>query len=391
MPTKTGPLRRKLSTAASYLVQSIQTSSQLNQNPFNELSQSSLKDAVVDCEAAKVELEFQLQLVQQSDAEWLSVIQSIDDQTALKEEENLYSAIAEGASGYLAAIHKAFSLKAKLEARCKKMQNLISATPANPLAASMTSSVQFAHVPTPNIVLPRFDGDILKWKEFWAMFCATIHNRSDFSEVVKFTYLLPLLEGSARDAIEGIPVDNEHYAEAVAILKQQFDHGDNRVISKLLGELHRLPQCGGQLRDKRKTFHACERIFRLLKLAGDDIDSSRSLSFLLLSKFPHDMVRDLGRQYKAHTHSPLPAVRSAIEQSISEEELTAGEIEDLSLVSQPTPHSSRKAEPVFVEDPYPLSPASEPPCSTCVAASNGSRFPYSCYILLWWSTFQFRL
>jgi hypothetical protein len=230
-------------------------------------------------------------------------------------------------------------------------------------------------------VLPTFDGDILKWNEFWAMFCATIHNRSDFSDVVKFTYLLPLLQGSARDAIEGIPVDNEHYAEVVAILQQHFDHGDSRVISKLLGEFHRLPQCGDQLSEKRKTFHACERIFRLLKLAGDDIDSSRSSSFLFLSKFPASMVRDLGKHYKVHTHSPLSAVRAAVEKSITEEELTASEIDDLSIVSMPQLQGYQKGIPVVVEQLDPVSSGPEPLCvnSACSTENSEAHFPYSCY------------
>ena len=76
----------------------------------------------------------------------------------------------------------------------------------------------------PNIALPVFEGDLMKWATFWSQFSAAIHSNPDLMSSNKLTYL--------RDAIRdldtkpllysGIKHDS-HYEEVVALLQRRFD------------------------------------------------------------------------------------------------------------------------------------------------------------------------
>ena len=116
------------------------------------------------------------------------------------------------------------------------------------LEAKTTSSLPIARVPNPGdsllkstaevkqgvslarlpkLELPKFTGDLKAWAHFWGLFEAHIHN-SNHSEILKFSYLISLLSGSALAAVRGLSVTADHYDTAVAILKERL--GDPQVL-----------------------------------------------------------------------------------------------------------------------------------------------------------------
>ncbi|KRZ93206.1 hypothetical protein T08_14520 [Trichinella sp. T8] len=62
----------------------------------------------------------------------------------------------------------------------------------------------------PKMTLSKFTGK--------SQFEANVHKRSDLDNATKFTYLLSNTEGTARNAIEGIPLTPENYTQTVDIL-----------------------------------------------------------------------------------------------------------------------------------------------------------------------------
>ena len=58
--------------------------------------------------------------------------------------------------------------------------------------------------------LPNFDGNILKWQEFWDIFKLSVH-RQDIPKVVKYGYLKGMLCDPAGSAVPGVSVTNEGY------------------------------------------------------------------------------------------------------------------------------------------------------------------------------------
>ncbi|KRZ49905.1 hypothetical protein T02_2785 [Trichinella nativa] len=94
----------------------------------------------------------------------------------------------------------------------------------------------------PEITLPKFTGKVLEFPSFWAQFEANVHKRRDLDNATKFTYLLSNTEGTARNAIEGIPLTPENYSQAVDILKKRFGR-PRQVIREHLAALWREPAC----------------------------------------------------------------------------------------------------------------------------------------------------
>ena len=80
----------------------------------------------------------------------------------------------------------------------------------------------------PELNLLTFDGNYINWLTFWDTFKASIHDSTELSDVVKFTYLVSLLRGSAKEAIAGLSLTSANYKDAVNILNKRF--GDQTQI-----------------------------------------------------------------------------------------------------------------------------------------------------------------
>ena len=63
-----------------------------------------------------------------------------------------------------------------------------------------------------------FDGNVLKWQEFWDAFEASI-DKGKYSSVDKKNYLKSKLTKEALDAISGYQLSNSNYEVVVEVLK----------------------------------------------------------------------------------------------------------------------------------------------------------------------------
>ena len=52
----------------------------------------------------------------------------------------------------------------------------------------------------------KFDGNLLKWQEFWDSFDTTVYRNPSLADIDKLNYLRAQLRGKARDAIAGLEV-----------------------------------------------------------------------------------------------------------------------------------------------------------------------------------------
>lgn len=97
-------------------------------------------------------------------------------------------------------------------------------TQQSQLAAQARSQSNTRHTDAsklPKLQIPKYSGDILKWFEFHDMFKASVHAR-DLSGVEKLSYLKSLLQGSALDAIAGLPLSDANYPVAMNALSERF-------------------------------------------------------------------------------------------------------------------------------------------------------------------------
>ena len=97
-----------------------------------------------------------------------------------------------------------------------------------------SSSVEHkqSHLKLPKLELLKFDGDVLKFQNFWNQFEAAVHDIDNVPVVQKFTYLRSVLEGVAYHTIEGFEVTSANYQHAVDALKHRF--GRKRIITSSL-------------------------------------------------------------------------------------------------------------------------------------------------------------
>ncbi|KRZ81526.1 hypothetical protein T08_11933, partial [Trichinella sp. T8] len=90
----------------------------------------------------------------------------------------------------------------------------------------------------PRCALPKFDGDVTKFREFWDQFESSVHQQRDLSDAVKLVYLRDCLTGDALGAIAGLSAANADYQVAVRRLKERFDRpvvATRRLLLNLVG------------------------------------------------------------------------------------------------------------------------------------------------------------
>ena len=106
--------------------------------------------------------------------------------------------------------------------------------------------------------ITKFDGNVLKWPEFWDVFESSV-DRQNISDVVKFSYLRGVLRRTAFMAISGISLTNENYSVDVAILKEKSGKKDS-IIELLYAKLHHLSVSSNKFGDIKYTHDTIERL-----------------------------------------------------------------------------------------------------------------------------------
>ena len=110
-----------------------------------------------------------------------------------------------------------------LDAAHKYLNNECNSEEKSSKGSVHIDSHQSSDVKLPRIALPKFNGDVFKFQNFWDQFEAAVHDNDDLPNVQKFTYLRSVLTGIALQKIEGFEVTRANYQTAVECLKHR--HG----------------------------------------------------------------------------------------------------------------------------------------------------------------------
>ena len=103
----------------------------------------------------------------------------------------------------------------------EQMDQLQSVQPLTSLSTIWTHSTDEVPIKPPQLDIPVFNGEVLRWQEFWDTFEATIH-KGRYLSVDKMNYLKPKLTGEALDAISGYQLSNDNYKVVVDVLQKRF-------------------------------------------------------------------------------------------------------------------------------------------------------------------------
>ena len=90
------------------------------------------------------------------------------------------------------------------------------------------NNLNFLHdgegVKLPKFDVPKFDGNLLKWRTFWEQFKVSIHEQDNLSGAEKLVYLRhSLSEVSAKHVIEGLSCTGECYQDVIECLCSCYD------------------------------------------------------------------------------------------------------------------------------------------------------------------------
>ena len=148
----------------------------------------------------------------------------------------------------------------------------------------------------PKLVIPKFSGEVTKFRSFWDSFYSAIHRNNTLSAIDKFNYLHGLLEGPAAKSIQGLALSEANYEAAIAILQDRFGK-TQQIISAHMDELLRLPSCSGdRISQLRSIYDKISINIRGLESLG--IKSDQYGSFLIpviMSKLPLEVRLQVAR------------------------------------------------------------------------------------------------
>uniref|UniRef100_A0A914PCL2 Peptidase aspartic putative domain-containing protein n=1 Tax=Panagrolaimus davidi TaxID=227884 RepID=A0A914PCL2_9BILA len=149
-------------------------------------------------------------------------------------------------------------------------------------------------VTVPDLKLPKFDGDYLKWNSFWQRFEHAVHNRP-FPKIEKLISLLGYLEGRALEAVEGFAVLEESYDTVIETLVHRFGRKP-LIIKDLQAKLRRIEPAKPNPQSLRSTVDLICNICRQLQNLGVNIDND-SMKMDIIGKLPLREKKDLNWFY----------------------------------------------------------------------------------------------
>ena len=201
-----------------------------------------------------------------------------------------------------------------------------------------------SHIPTAytelktalSLKIPTFQGDVMKWAEFWELYVIAVHDNPKFAKVQKFVVLESHLAGVALKAIQGIPVTGDGYTQAVEILKDRFDLPDVRKET-LLRELLSMPSVRhNDLKAMRSLIDHLSAHTRALSSLGVTTDSFSSLLLpVAKEKIPEDWRLIWARQESGNFSEFLAFLKREIRFRESARGAEVSQVSSAQLLSVP--------------------------------------------------------
>jgi len=214
--------------------------------------------------------------------------------------------------------------------------------------ASIWSQSTLGAIRPPKLEITPFDGDIMKWWEFWDQFEASV-DKASYSPVDKLNYLKSKLRGEALTAIAGYQLTNSNYAVVVDVLKQRFGN-TQLIIDAHYRSLSHLPMANNQTASLRQCFDTIEHHLRSLEAVGENVNH-RHFVALISEKLPQKVLYQLYMLKGDGEEWTVPKLRQLLGKHITALEMAGG---DLSSSSGRPKHYQIEG----VRQPYPKSSAS---------------------------------
>ena len=159
-----------------------------------------------------------------------------------------------------------------------------------------SSSTSNLGIRLPKITLPKFSGDITKFRSFWQSFKCSVDENENLSPVHKMTYLSSSLEGAAYQVVEGLEVTEENYSHAIETLKDRFGKSQSIINAhmKALLQLECNPGSIAQLRSLRDKINVQVRGLHALGISSEQYGAL--LIPVIMTRLPSEIALEVSRK-----------------------------------------------------------------------------------------------
>ena len=185
------------------------------------------------------------------------------------------------------------------------------------------SAIQGSHqrsVNLPKLEIPYFNGDKLRWSEFWDTFEATVDQNNNLSNIEKLSYLNSKLTGEAKQAVSGIYLSNENYEVTKALLKERFESSQS-VVNSHYTQLINMKPAFNSTKRLRTLYDQFERHLRSLEALKQDTNQDVFVN-IMTSKIPKEVLLQLQFQRGAKIKWTVGRLRELLSDYISVREET---------------------------------------------------------------------
>lgn len=214
----------------------------------------------------------------------MRLLEAIDEMENLsvdainKLEDNITKDKIESERDFALARGQVYAMKERLQQSGVLRQSLNSST------VTTAEVTHHAGPKLPDIPVPRFDGAVTNFTEWYAMFNATIHNNTRLSDIQKLYFLRQAMVGRATDVLKDYPVSDDVYPEAYKHVEERF-FNKRVIITNHFSEIVDLPVI--QYTNIRESLDKVNAIIRGLKVCGvDTAKMSPMFTFLVTRKLP---------------------------------------------------------------------------------------------------------
>ena len=317
-----GPIRRKIGPCKARVTSLLNEKLKLydvNETDTVQLTLQ-LRESRVKLDGLCNRLNGELSHLRRYDNEWTTLIDSLTaEQKAL--EETLYVSTAEDAvNGYLTCVSKAEWQIHELQAQKSGVDEMIQQINARggtavssdrdtPTASTheeqangdsvqtvmiqamkqmMDMNSQSAHaLEMPKIHVRKYNGDPLKFPEWWDQYDRAVHSNPRYDDVARFGHLKSCVVGKALTLVEGWLITSTAYNDAIAMFKERYGRSDV-ITDHLFTELNYLKCRNDNAGELRQFIDKAEKCIRQLTGMGE-LNDGGSQSFLIkmiLDKMP---------------------------------------------------------------------------------------------------------
>ena len=171
----------------------------------------------------------------------------------------------------------------------------------------------------PKLELKKFDGNVLKWQEFWDTFEATIHNNPTLQPIDKFNYLRAELQSDALKSIGGLELTNANYETAVNMLHERYGR-KQLILDNHYNQLSEMPTASNKASSLRSTYDDIEQHLRSLESLGEDINQRQFIT-TIRNKLPKVVIARLELQKDPDVDWSVEKLRKCLRTYITAQEV----------------------------------------------------------------------